>query len=292
MSTRYLGGFITKSPTAPTTSAAPGIWTLDQALGYIKAGTWPVYVEPNSQSFTTVGTFTWIAPVNVTRVSVVAVGGGSAGLGGQYGNGGSGGGLRYINNYTVVPGSSYTVVVGAGGVSGAQVGSDSYFNSSGTVRGGGASFGSGGTGAGDGGGNGGSTNGGAGGAGGYSGNGGNGGASANGSSGSGGGGGGGGNIQNCCGGWAGAGGGVGLFGQGANGSGGAGGGGFGTAGGGGGGSGGAAGGNSTQCVAGTGGLHGGGGGASGGAGAAGRGAVRIVWPGTTRSFPSTCVGAP
>tara|TARA_R110000868_G_scaffold402401_1_gene678669 strand:- start:329 stop:1690 length:1362 start_codon:yes stop_codon:yes gene_type:complete len=42
VSTRYLGGFITKSPTAPTTSAAPGIWTLDQALTYIKAGTWPL----------------------------------------------------------------------------------------------------------------------------------------------------------------------------------------------------------------------------------------------------------
>ena len=42
MSLRYPGGLITKSPTAPTTSAAAGVWTLEQALQYIKAGTWPL----------------------------------------------------------------------------------------------------------------------------------------------------------------------------------------------------------------------------------------------------------
>jgi hypothetical protein len=41
MSQKYIGGFITKSPIAPTTSAASGMWTLDQATQYIKAGTWP-----------------------------------------------------------------------------------------------------------------------------------------------------------------------------------------------------------------------------------------------------------
>jgi hypothetical protein len=41
MSTQYPGGFITKSPVAPTSSAASGIWTVDQALQYVKAGTWP-----------------------------------------------------------------------------------------------------------------------------------------------------------------------------------------------------------------------------------------------------------
>lgn len=30
------------NPTAPTSSAAPGVWTLDQAQQYIKAGTWPL----------------------------------------------------------------------------------------------------------------------------------------------------------------------------------------------------------------------------------------------------------
>ena len=42
MSKRYPGGLITKTPVVPTTSAAPGIWTLDQAITYIRAGTWPV----------------------------------------------------------------------------------------------------------------------------------------------------------------------------------------------------------------------------------------------------------
>jgi hypothetical protein len=42
MSLRYPGGLITKSPTAPTSSAAKGVWTLEQALQYIKAGTWPL----------------------------------------------------------------------------------------------------------------------------------------------------------------------------------------------------------------------------------------------------------
>jgi len=41
MSQKYPGGFITKNPVAPTTSAAKGIWTLDQAANYVKQGIWP-----------------------------------------------------------------------------------------------------------------------------------------------------------------------------------------------------------------------------------------------------------
>ena len=40
MSTKYPGGFITKSPVAPTSSAASGMWTIDQAMQLKKAGTW------------------------------------------------------------------------------------------------------------------------------------------------------------------------------------------------------------------------------------------------------------
>jgi len=47
MSTRYPGGLITKSPVIPTTTSAPGIWTLEQALQYIKAGTWPGILTPD-----------------------------------------------------------------------------------------------------------------------------------------------------------------------------------------------------------------------------------------------------
>jgi hypothetical protein len=122
------------------------------------------------------GTYTWVAPDGVTSVSVVVVGGGSAS--------GNGGGLAYKNNISVTPGSSYTVVVGEGGMPGVSIaGGESYFSTTGTVRAsGGGSTSSGGTNtAGDGGGTGGTRSGGylsaggGGGAGGYSGNGGNGG---------------------------------------------------------------------------------------------------------------------
>jgi hypothetical protein len=43
---QFPGGIITKNPTAPTgpyeTGAAPGIWTLDQAMNYKKQGIWPI----------------------------------------------------------------------------------------------------------------------------------------------------------------------------------------------------------------------------------------------------------
>jgi hypothetical protein len=41
MSQKYPGGFITKSPVAPTSSAASGMWTIDQAMQLKKQGTWP-----------------------------------------------------------------------------------------------------------------------------------------------------------------------------------------------------------------------------------------------------------
>ena len=45
MSMRYPGGLIIKNPVTPAgpdqAGAAPGVWTMDQALGYIKQGVWP-----------------------------------------------------------------------------------------------------------------------------------------------------------------------------------------------------------------------------------------------------------
>ena len=38
---QFPGGVITKNPTAPTTSSAPGIWTLNEVTNYIKQGIWP-----------------------------------------------------------------------------------------------------------------------------------------------------------------------------------------------------------------------------------------------------------
>lgn len=257
------------------------------------------------QAYITPGTYTWVAPPGVTSISVVSVGGGSAAaiFGSASGGvprtvGGAGGALAYKNNITVVPGTSYTVVVGAGGQADRANGSDSWISVAGTIyagaRGGGTAapgtyndgastalggvpfgtFDGGGTGGGAGVGN--SPIGG-GGAGGYSGN---------GNSGTGGAGGSGyGNGTTASGG-----GGVGILGLGPSGA-------NSTTvtAGGGGGSGGVAGAGSAGNISGGGGKYGGGGGQNDEgskttAVLGGDGAVRIIWPGTSRRFPSTHTG--
>ena len=284
-------------------------------------------LAPSSQSYTTAGSYSWVAPAGVTKVSVVAVGGGNGGSGNRYGtcsNGGNGAGLGYKNNITVIPGNSYTLVVGAGGSGGLAgsssggLGGDSYFCRVSLVAGKAGTICVPGTYVGDGGGNGGKgiCYVGGGGAGGYSGAGGHSYTAYPAAQAGAGGGGGGGNswIQriaccNCATSGGSGGGGVGLFGQGSNGAAG-----YGsdvssgTATGGGGGSSGLSGGNATICNKGsaygigTGGSYGGGGGGGGGKEGTGaysnkgsfgaNGAVRIVWPGCARTFPSTCVGSP
>jgi hypothetical protein len=49
MSERYPGGFVLANPTAPTVVAAPGIWTMDQVLQNVRAGTWPYASQPDAQ---------------------------------------------------------------------------------------------------------------------------------------------------------------------------------------------------------------------------------------------------
>lgn len=44
MSEQYPGGFITKNPPIPTSSAAPGLWTLSQQAFYRQNGDWPQFV--------------------------------------------------------------------------------------------------------------------------------------------------------------------------------------------------------------------------------------------------------
>jgi hypothetical protein len=74
----------------------------------------------------------WTCPTGVTQVEVLVVAGGGGG-GSQHGGGGGAGGLIYNSAYTVVPGNSYTVTVGAGGAGGTTSGnagsngSDSVF---------------------------------------------------------------------------------------------------------------------------------------------------------------------
>lgn len=209
-------------------------------VSVVTAGTTAIVIPVvNQAEYTIPGTYTWICPEEVYYVSVICVGAGGPG---EYESalntiaaGGGGGGTGWKNNITVVPGQSYTVVVGAGGnfsppISPAINSEDSYFISNLTVLGGKGSSGSmgstGGTYIGDGGGIGGTGGtpatinniGGGGGAGGYTGPGGAGGATYSSTNGSGGGGGGGGGnfydtgIEN-----GGNGGGVGIYGIGIDG---------------------------------------------------------------------------
>lgn len=274
---------------------------------------------PLQQAFTSPGTYSWIVPAQVTSISAVVVGGGGS-LANAFdtsGNrrpraGAGGGALSWRNSISVTPGEILTVIVGAGGPAlpniaanqgksgtageasriqrnsqdlvAAGGGSPGIFNNTSGASGGTRIVGDGG-GSGGRGGNAGShaaaSVGGSGGAGGYSGNGGQGANDTSrfisaGSPGAGGGGGGGASALTS---ETGVtltsgrpGGGVGIQGQGPNGVGGA-----------------VTGNGQPGGVGSPDGLASGVdfGGGGGSANRGGNGAVRIIWPGTTRQFPST-----
>ena len=107
------------------------------------------------RSFTTTGTTSWTAPIDVSQVEILVVAGGGGG-GCNNGGGGGGGGVVYNNSYPVTPGQTYTVTVGAGGTpntsssgftSQGNTGSNSQFGNL-TAIGGGGGGGQGGPGAG------------------------------------------------------------------------------------------------------------------------------------------------
>ena len=82
-------------------------------------------VPVGQADFTTPGTFSWTPPAGVTSVCVICVGGGGGGGGSAGGNigpqGGSGGGLSWRNNITVIPGAvNVDLIVGDGGAGGSS----------------------------------------------------------------------------------------------------------------------------------------------------------------------------
>ena len=243
-----------------------------------------VTVAPGQAAYTTPGTYTWTCPAGVTSVSFVAVGAGGSG---GPNDGSYGGDLVYDNNLTVTPGNSYTVVVAATVFQNSTASSFSVSTGAVVYFGGGPNTYP-------------SVNAyaGGGGAAGYAGRGGHSGSDdgvdwyeATAGTGGAGGGGGYGN-RNLPTGSAG-GGGVGILGQGASGGGGAGSQTTAPSGGGGAGSGGSSGGSGSNSASssygGSGGTYGGGGGFGNvnSSRPGGGGAVRIIWPGNTRQFPST-----
>jgi hypothetical protein len=74
------------------------------------------------ETFTTVGSTTWTAPIGVTSVEyLVVAGGGGAGNGfDNAGGGGGAGGMVLTGTINVTPGQSYTITVGNGGIGGAN----------------------------------------------------------------------------------------------------------------------------------------------------------------------------
>lgn len=96
-----------------------------QGLAYTYGSTVANVAGYSTVAYTTPGTYTWTCPTGVTSISMVGVGGGGGGQ--QQASGGSGGGggwIDYTNNYTVVPGTQYTVVVGTGGSPGTGAGNN------------------------------------------------------------------------------------------------------------------------------------------------------------------------
>jgi hypothetical protein len=78
---------------------------------------------PTILSFTTVGTTLWTAPAGITSIEYLVVGGGG-GSGGGYdtgGGGGGGGGMVLSGTMSVIPGNTYSIIVGDGGIGGISI---------------------------------------------------------------------------------------------------------------------------------------------------------------------------
>jgi hypothetical protein len=110
----------------PTTSAA--VTRAADVVGPYSSGIFGLEDRQNStanddqfkiESFTSTGSYSWTAPLDVASVEVLVVAGGGAGGGGSGaigGGGGGAGGIIYNTSYPVTPGTTYPIVVGDGGV--------------------------------------------------------------------------------------------------------------------------------------------------------------------------------
>ena len=125
MSQKYIGGFITKSPTAPTTAAAKGIWTLDQAANYRKQGIWPATPGAPTIGTATAGvvsaTVAYTAPTNLGAGTVTYTATSSPG-----GLTGTGASPSTVSGLTASTSYTFTVTAATpGGTSAASAASNS-----------------------------------------------------------------------------------------------------------------------------------------------------------------------
>lgn len=123
---QFPGGIITKSPTAPTTAAAKGIWTLGQASDFVKQGIWP-----RSPGAPTIGTATAVtsSTATVTYTAPTDLGAGTVTYTATSSpSGGTGSGASPITVSGLTASTSYTFTVTAatpGGTSAASAASNS-----------------------------------------------------------------------------------------------------------------------------------------------------------------------
>ena len=98
------------------------------------AGAAPLPISITANNFTSIvafdnpGTFTWIAPENVSKVMVECWGGGGGGATGCCTPYGGSGGSYGKSIVSVIPGMSYSVVVGVGGINSNCGGTSSFGN--------------------------------------------------------------------------------------------------------------------------------------------------------------------
>ena len=127
---QYPGGIITKNPTSPTTSAAKGFWTLEQAQGFIKQGIWPrspgaPTIGTATATSSTTATVTYTAPTDLGTGSITYTATSSPG-------GLTGTGASPITVTGLTGGTSYTFTVTAttpGGTGPASAASNSITTS-------------------------------------------------------------------------------------------------------------------------------------------------------------------
>lgn len=134
------GGIIGKVNT-PTTTAAVGVWRLQDQFNARKNNIWPTFTATGGtvtsygsytvHTFTGNGTFTVSNGSKACDILIVA---GGAGGGGQHGGGGGAGGLIELPGNIIGPGS-YSITIGGKGL-GSQNGSDTTAFSQ-TAKGGG-----------------------------------------------------------------------------------------------------------------------------------------------------------
>ena len=137
-------GVISGSPITSGTYATTISATNANGTGYATLTTTVANVATDvSFTITAAGLSTWTCPANVAAIQVACWGGGGAGgsaqrSGGsgtvQYGGGGAGGTYAMLESYTVTPGNTYYINVGAGGTNSSSTndttvsGGDSWLN--------------------------------------------------------------------------------------------------------------------------------------------------------------------